>query len=42
MFDREIRQDDGPASQPRPRYTAAQLRDAVVWREIVGPPKALE
>ena len=40
-FDREIRQDKGPAPSGS-RYTAARLRDAVVWREIMGPPKALE
>jgi len=40
-FDREIRQDKGPAPSGS-RYTAARLRDAVVWREIMGPPKGLE
>ena len=28
-----------PADQTAPRgYTAKELRDAVVWREILGPP----
>jgi hypothetical protein len=36
-FDHQIRQE--PADQTATRgYTAKQLRDAVVWREILGPP----
>lgn len=36
-FDARIRQE--PADHTAvPRYTTAQLRDAVVWREILGPP----
>ncbi|HET6779002.1 MAG TPA: hypothetical protein VFH26_08945 [Gemmatimonadales bacterium] len=37
QFDERIRKE--PADQTRTRgYTAKQLRDAVVWREILGPP----
>ena len=37
QFDKRIRQE--PAEQTATRgYTAQQLRDAVVWREILGPP----
>jgi hypothetical protein len=40
-FDRQIRAQ--PADHTAVRgYTAKQLRDAVVWREILGPPKSLE
>jgi hypothetical protein len=36
-FDRQIRQE--PAEHTgTPAYTTKQLRDAVVWREILGPP----
>lgn len=36
-FDKKIRQE--PADHTATRgYTAKQLRDAVVWREILGPP----
>jgi hypothetical protein len=36
-FDRQIRQE--PADHTgTPGYTVKQLRDAVVWREILGPP----
>ena len=39
-FDHRIRQE--PADHTAtPAYTAKQLRDAVVWREILGPPIAL-
>ena len=39
-FDREIRQE--PADHTATRgYTAKQLRDAVVWREILGPPVSM-
>jgi len=39
-FDARIRQE--PADQTATRaYTAKQLRDAVVWREILGPPVSL-
>jgi hypothetical protein len=36
-FDAEIRQEVADHTAVR-RYTPAQLRDAVVWREILGPP----
>jgi len=35
-FDKRIRQE--PADKTEVRYTARQLRDAVVWREILGKP----
>ena len=36
-FDKRIRQE--PADHTAvPRYTTAQLRNAIVWREILGPP----
>jgi hypothetical protein len=39
-FDARIRQE--PADKTATRgYTAQQLRDAVVWREILGPPVSL-
>ena len=39
-FDARIRQE--PADKTATRaYTAKQLRDAVVWREILGPPVSL-
>jgi hypothetical protein len=39
-FDARIRQE--PADKTATRgYTAAQLRQAVVWREILGPPVSL-
>jgi hypothetical protein len=39
-FDARIRQE--PADKTATRgYTARQLRDAVVWREILGPPISL-
>jgi hypothetical protein len=36
-FDAKIRQQVADHTAVR-RYTSAQLRDAVVWREILGPP----
>jgi hypothetical protein len=40
-FDQRIRAE--PADHTAVRgYTAKQLRDAMVWREIIGPPKGLE
>jgi hypothetical protein len=36
-FDARIRQEPAEHTAVR-RYTTAQLRDAVVWREILGPP----
>ena len=36
-FDAEIRQEPADHTAVR-RYTPAQLRDAIVWREILGPP----
>jgi hypothetical protein len=39
-FDARIRQE--PADKPATRaITAKQLRDAVVWREILGPPVSM-
>jgi hypothetical protein len=39
-FDQRIRQE--PAEHTATRaYTAQQLRDAVIWREILGPPVGL-
>jgi len=44
-FERKIRQEGSqPATvreSPKPRYSAQQLRDAFVWREILGPPVGL-
>lgn len=38
-FEQQIRQE--PADHTAvPRYTPQQLRDAVVWREILGPPRS--
>lgn len=40
VFDQRIRQE--PADQTAARaYTARQLREAIVWREILGPPVSL-
>jgi hypothetical protein len=40
LFDDRIRQE--PADQTAARaYTLKQLREAVVWREILGPPVSL-
>ena len=36
-FDERIRQQPADHTAVR-RYTPAQLRDAIVWREILGPP----
>jgi hypothetical protein len=36
-FDTQIRQEPADHTAVR-RYTTAQLRDAIVWREILGPP----
>jgi hypothetical protein len=36
-FDERIRQEPADHTAVR-RYTRAQLRDAIVWREILGPP----
>jgi hypothetical protein len=38
-FDQRIRQE--VADKTATAYTARQLRDAVVWREILGPPVSL-
>ena len=40
-FDQRIR-EPAPAENAERRYSAASMRDAFVWREILGPPKALE
>jgi hypothetical protein len=37
-FDARIRQEPADHTAVRRGYTPAQLRDAVVWREILGPP----
>ena len=37
VFDQRIRQEPADHTAVR-RYTTAQLRDAIVWREILGPP----
>jgi hypothetical protein len=40
QFDKRIREE--PADHTAtPGYTARQLRDAMVWREILGPPSSL-
>ncbi len=39
-FDQRIRQETADHTATR-TYTAQQLRDAMVWREILGPPVAL-
>ena len=31
-----------PAQAAVPRFTAERLRDAVLWQEILGPPKGLQ
>ena len=36
-FDARIRQEPADHTAVR-HYTRAQLRDAIVWREILGPP----
>jgi len=41
QFDAEIRAPGAPSARPA-RMTRATLRQAFVWREILGPPKALE
>jgi hypothetical protein len=40
-FDARIRQQQPADHTAVRRYTPAQLRDAIVWREILGPPVAL-
>ncbi len=40
-FDQGIRAG-GPAAIPAPRFTNDRLREAFIWREILGPPKALD
>jgi hypothetical protein len=37
-FDARIRQEPADHTAVRRGYTPAQLRDAMVWREILGPP----
>lgn len=39
-FEQQIRQEPADHTAVR-QYTPAQLRDAVVWRELLGPPVAL-
>lgn len=39
-FDKRIRQEVADKTAA-PRYTTQQLRDAVVWREILGPPVSM-
>jgi hypothetical protein len=40
-FDKRIR-EPAPETKVERRYSAKSMRDAFVWREILGPPKALE
>ncbi|HWA14808.1 MAG TPA: hypothetical protein VG817_00140 [Gemmatimonadales bacterium] len=40
-FDQRIR-EPAPEQKAERRFSPASMRDAVVWREILGPPKALE
>jgi hypothetical protein len=40
-FDKQIR-EPAPAQRAECRFSAASMRDAFVWREILGPPKSLE
>lgn len=40
-FDQQIRAEGTPAA-PALRFTKEQLKQAFVWREILGPPKGLE
>lgn len=37
-FDARVRQEPADHTAVARRYTPAQLRDAIVWREILGPP----
>ena len=39
-FDARIRQEPADATATK-GYTMRQMRDAVVWREILGPPVSL-
>ena len=39
-FDARIRQEPADHTAVRRGYSPAQLRDAIVWREILGPPVA--
>ena len=40
VFDQRIRQESADQTAAR-AYTARQLREAIVWREILGPPVSL-
>jgi hypothetical protein len=40
-FDKRIR-ETAPAEKVERRYSSQSMRDAFIWREILGPPKALE
>lgn len=40
-FHKRLAAGDGPRA-PVTRHSSARLREALVWREILGPPKALE
>jgi hypothetical protein len=40
VFDERVRQEPADKTAVRP-YTLKQLREAVVWREILGPPVSL-
>ena len=40
-FHERFMQGDAPAGAPA-RHTNRKLREALIWREILGPPKALE
>lgn len=41
-FDEIIRQPAAPAAGPAPVLRSTSLRQAVMWREVLGPPKALQ
>ncbi|HSM16021.1 MAG TPA: hypothetical protein VK845_03350 [Gemmatimonadales bacterium] len=40
-FDARIRPAPAAVLKKTPRFTARQIRQAVIWREIIGPPHAL-
>jgi hypothetical protein len=40
-FDRAIRETAAPAAATR-RYPIDQLRQALIWREILGPPRSMQ
>ncbi|HSB54268.1 MAG TPA: hypothetical protein VLD58_07920 [Gemmatimonadales bacterium] len=40
-FDKSIRQGDGATTAPA-RFGADRIRQAFIWKEILGPPKSME